>query len=438
MVVMLVSRLRLSVVLGTAFVLTAGVTSTTGCSSSERRDGDQVGGGSTSGSGSSSGVGGINLNTGGNVNVGANGGGLNPDDFCQSAQLNFVPQTPTVLVLVDRSSSMFDTQADQTQFWPTLKNAVLPVIEGLQADIRFGFASYTGSTGTCEGLSAPTPFAVNNYAAIEGAYNALSAPSQKGETPTAKAIEQAAALLLADTAPGDRYILLVTDGDPDFCDDPPAECGADALVASLQLAAAQGVRTLVFGLENAGIRYPERFDYYAQAGMGQQPNWSDGTQAVTAGQYSGTLEGACKSTGGGEWARYRTANGNNPPATGCPHDYMAQPPYFCFLPAGKYSTEGGTAQAFLSTDTAALAAQITSTVSGLKSCTFDMTGSLKVEAGMESTGKVFIQDQQIAADLWSMENGTVITLLGAACDQWQSPDATKFDAGFPCEALIVK
>lgn len=376
------------------------------------------------------------------IKIGDGTGGSTTDpgetEYCQDFDVDFVPTTPTVLVLVDRSSSMF---AEPYNFWTTLKSAVLPVIEGLQADVRFGFASYTGSVAACTGLSAPTPFAVDNYAAIQAAYDALGAPSEKGETPTAAAIEQGTALLLADESPGDRYILLVTDGDPDFCDDPPKECGADALVASLQIAAEQGVRTLVFGIENKDIEDPARFDYFAQAGMGEMPNWDKGVEAELEGQYSGVIESACKNTGGGEWARYRTLNGNDPPVGECPHDYMDEPPYSCFLPAGKYSTTGGTATAFLSTDTAALAAQIQATVSGLKTCIFDLTESgVEVKEGQEATGEIFVNEQLVPLDQWRMNHSQELELLGAACTAWQDPTVTKFFAGFPCEALqeVVK
>lgn len=366
------------------------------------------------------------------------GGTTSDGEYCSEAEVEFVPQIPTVLVLVDRSSSMF-VGAVEDQFWAKLKAAVLPVIEGLQADVRFGFASYTGSNASCSGLTSPTPFAIDNYGVIESAYNALAAPTEKGETPTAKAIEQATELLLADDSPGDRYILLVTDGDPDFCDDPPKECGADALVASLQLAAAQGIRTLVFGIDNPDISDPALFDYYAQAGMGQLPSWEKGVEAETEGQYSGVLESACKSTGGGEWARYRTANGNDPlPAPDCPPDHMAVPPYSCFLPAGNYSTEGGTATAFLNTDIDGLAEQINSTVSGLKSCIFDLGDSgVSVKEGQEDKGEIFVQDELIPREDWRMNSATVLELLGDSCTKWQSPEVTKFFAGFPCEALII-
>src|SRR5690606_12669546 len=184
--------------------------------------------------------------------------------------------------------------------------------------------------------------------AIEAAYNTLAAPMGKGETPTALAISQASELLLVDESPGDKFILLVTDGDPDFCDDPDPRCGADALIASLQVAASKGVQTLVFGIENAGIKDPLVFDYYAQAGVGQLPAMADG---VNPNSGLGNCSGGA---GEGAWSVFRTANGGTAP-----------------MPAGKYSAEGGTANAFLDADPAALATKIQASVAGLKSCSFD-------------------------------------------------------------------
>jgi hypothetical protein len=36
-----------------------------------------------------------------------------------------------------------------------------------------------------------------------------------------------------------------------------------------------------------------------------------------------------------------------------------------------------------------------------------------------------------------MNSATVLELMGDACTKWQSPEVTKFFAGFPCEALII-
>jgi hypothetical protein len=339
------------------------------------------------------------------------GDGVNPGDgnYCDEFVVDFVPRTPTVYVLVDRSSSMFEGG----MFWENLKAGVLPVVDTLQADVRFGFGSYTGSNGACTGLTEGAPIAENNYAAIETAYSALAAPAGKGETPTAQSVQQAKDILLADDSPGDRFILLVTDGDPDFCNDPPAQCGADALIASLQNAASEGVRTLVFGIDNPGIQNPAWFDFYAQAGAGEMPNWADGLQVD---QYTGLLQSQCTSQP--EWATYKTTNGN-----------AGQ-----FDPAGKYSAEGGTATAFLNADPAALSQQILASVEGLKSCVIEFNFNVV----NESAGEIFVDNAVIPTDQWQMNNENTIELLGDACTQWQSPGVTDFFAGFPCDAIVVR
>lgn len=341
---------------------------------------------------------------------------LDDEEYCQEADVLFQPRTPTVYLLVDRSSSMFGA----TNFWGNLKDAVLPVIQDLESEVRFGFAAYTGHEGgaVCPELST-VPIAENNYAAIAELYNSLGQTTLKGETPTIAAVQEVKDILLADPSPGDRFILLVTDGEPDFCDDPHLPCGTDALIASLQIAAAEGVRTLVFAIDNSDIVRPEWFDYYAQAGMGQEPNWADG---LDVGEYTGKLQSECSGDRYAGWRAVRTANGN----TGE------------FDPAGRYSEEGGTATAFFSSDTGALAAQIRSAIEDLKSCTFDLGDSdIEVKAGSEDTGKIFVDDELVPADQWRMIDSTTLELLGAACEKWQKPEVTKFFAGFPCESIII-
>ena len=48
---------------------------------------------------------------------------------------------------------------------------------------------------------------------------------------------------------GDKYVLFVTDGEPDFCDNGDAKCAVDAVVAGVQKLASAGIHTIVFGLK---------------------------------------------------------------------------------------------------------------------------------------------------------------------------------------------
>ncbi len=363
------------------------------------------------------------------------GDGDEPSEYCDEFELEFEPRTPTVYILVDASSSM-----SSLGFWDPMKAGVLDVVEQLTADVRFGFGSYTGTNMMCAGLNNLTPagtIATDNYQMIADAYNMIPAPiissnpSEKQETPTPLAIQQATEVLLADESPGDRYILLVSDGQPDFCDDQTASCAIDATVAAMQLAFRQGIKTLVFAIESDQITEPELFDYFAQAGAGEEPAWGKGLDVMP---YSGVVVGECASSAvAAEWNALRTANGNAPdPATCMPVPPMGDPN--CFLPAGDYTAGGGTTTAILNSDPTALAQQILASVESLKSCVID----LNFEVINEEEGEIFVGDldNAIAQDQWRMNTPTQMELLGDACATWQSPEVFDFFAGFPCTAII--
>ncbi len=413
---MFLRRTRLSSNVGALCLVLLAVTTvaSTGCSSSEGRSSSELnpggGDGGSLGSGASgNGSGGVDL---GNGSGGDGSTAPNGKTYCQDAAVDFVPQVATVYVLVDQSGSIYDQQQ-----WVPLRDAVLPVIQQLQADVRFGFGSYTGTQQNCPGLDDLGTIALNNYDAIAAKYNGLpTSPQPNQETPTIKALGQVIDILKADTgAPGPRAILLVTaDDDNDFCDNANRDCGNDALIATLQMAAADGIKTFIFGLDNSGIQDKVWFDYWAQAGQGELPNWPK-AQNIT--QYNGDIYDACN--GVTPWKEIWTAQGRSG-----------------FNPAGSYSTEGGTAKAFLNADTNAVATEIGSKVESLKSCIFDLGDNVEVKEG--AMGDIFVDEVEIPDDQWKMNSPTVLELLGQACDDWKKPEVTKFFAGFACDALIIK
>jgi hypothetical protein len=417
---MFLRRTRLSSNVGALGLVLLAVTTvaSTGCSSSEGRSGGELkpgsGDGGSLGSGASgNGSGGVDLGSGGNGTGSGDGTGPDGQKFCQAAPYKFEPQTPTVYVLVDRSGSIFGLNQ-----WGPLRDAVLPVIQELQADVRFGFGTYSGTQASCVGLEDMGSIGLNNYDAIAGYYGNLGQPVQQPqETPTAQAIDQTVELLGNDAgAAGPKAILLVTaDDDNDFCDNPAVECGNDAVISAVQVAHDAGVKTFVFGLDNGGIDHPEWFDYWAQAGQGEQPNWAD---ALNITQYNGKVYDACNSLT--PWKTRWTALGRGG-----------------FNPIGLYSTAGGTAKAFLSADTTAVANEIRSKVQGLKNCIFDLSASnVEVKEGAEGT--IYVNNEIIPDDQWKMNSPTVLELTGDACTNWLKPEVTDFFAGFACEALIIK
>src|SRR4051812_36956443 len=140
---------------------------------------------------------------------------------CSQLAIGFESRTPTALIVVDRSSSQWDNKPNDT--WEPMKAGILQVVQQVQADIRLGMVTYTGkgvqNPNDCRPDLLPpidqVSFTKNNYDRIAADLNAVQDPNGvKGETPTAATLQAAVPVLLADPSPGDKQILLVTDGDP--------------------------------------------------------------------------------------------------------------------------------------------------------------------------------------------------------------------------------
>src|SRR5690606_15287813 len=128
-------------------------------------------------------------------------------EACQNLEVNFTPDIPTVFILVDRSSSMWDNM-----FWDPLRDGVLDVVQRLHVDVRFGFGTFTGAGASCPlDLQDVGIIDHNNYDAIAAFYQAISHPGMPTETPTAAGIQRAREILEADNLvfPGPKFILLV-------------------------------------------------------------------------------------------------------------------------------------------------------------------------------------------------------------------------------------
>ncbi|AUX42216.1 hypothetical protein SOCE26_036430 [Sorangium cellulosum] len=346
----------------------------------------------SSGGGTGGAPGASSANTGGDgfIDPGTGGAG----GSCQQHEIPFTPQTPTVMIVVDRSGSMYDSG-----FWQPLQTAVLNVVQSLQDKVNFGFLTFTGvAPDQCPLLAGTDGFALGNYEAIAAAYEAASVkPPGKLETPTGSTfMNEVIPALLEFPEPGPKYILFVTDGEPDRCDDGPAVCARDDVVAAVQSAYAQGIGTWVFGLGEGS--FAEHLQDVANAGAGQpvrEPR--DGTQNS------------------------------------------------CYLGAGTYAATGGTATFYTpeATNAAALEAELNAAISGAQSCTFDLQGEIEVDLDdplLGEPGQVKIDGQDVAYGMesgWYMASPTQLVLVGAACEQLKS--ATQgIEFNFPCELTIAR
>jgi len=222
---------------------------------------------------------------------------------CVELTFDYEPRHATVLFLVDRSGSMHDPFGRGTR-WSVLASALFDpdhgVVARLQDTVRFGMALYTSydgySGGACPDL-IEVPIALDNAAAVQAAFEDTS-PAPDGDTPTGDAIH--AVLSELATHPAPKYILLVTDGEPDTCVVPDPQTGQSAAVAAAEQAHQEGVRLLIMGV-SADIA-PTHLQRMANAGVGApltavwgyddaagQPHQASDDQAELAAQLTGML-----------------------------------------------------------------------------------------------------------------------------------------------------
>jgi hypothetical protein len=315
--------------------------------------------------------------------VGPNGPDFNvgddgeaPTQGCQQAQRDFVPNIPTVYLLVDRSATMFDSISDNISAWSALRGGALEVMRELEGNVRFGFAAFSGASlgvvggvPQCELQVPAVAPALNNYAAISQLYEPMAQPQSSKDTPTVLALAEVARQLREDTqTQGDKYILFVTDGEPDYCDDGNPVCPPDSVVGLLQSLAAPldatgapqaPIQTLVFGITSptATIR-EDILQAFANAGAGVPtlPAAQNANDALNP----NFIYDQCSGVPG--WANDFAATGK-PAARGQTiGTYVADP------------TLAGSAPVFRPdpTNQAALTAQLRTALASVKSCTFDL------------------------------------------------------------------
>jgi hypothetical protein len=386
--------------------------------------GGGMGGGGSSGAG---GAGGGAAGAGGSAIGGASG-------VCQGVQLSFQPVTPTVYLLAQRSGSMFRCLSSSQSVCPTpsdsawgiLKEAARSVVGMVDAQVRFGFATAWGTSpaqgGTCPSLQGSLTDAVApalaSGTAIMAKYDSLPPPSEtqtpKFESPLSPSEKVVGQTLGAINNAGEKYILLITDGHGDYCDDAIEQCSEDSMVWRIQANRAAGITTIVLGVESAVFNLPPGLlQAYANAGAGEPT-----VAALPQGQDTSAFYDLCSGTAG--WRADRVESGK-PDARG--------------TTLGTYAATAGPSRFYApnANDEAALAAR-------LKSCRFNLSGNVKVDTTKLNTAHIKIAGADIpldATDGWSMPTDTQVLLNGAACATWRTPGHDAIDFQFPCAAIIV-
>ena len=241
---------------------------------------DNPGGGTTGGSvdnpGGASGLGGV----GGGSGLGSDGGNDCPDALVRTSRV-----TPTVMLLIDQSSSMdADFGGDGTR-WNVLRDFLLGEPDGLIADlqsqVRFGLAMYSAESGgmsptpigQCPMITSVTP-ALDNYQAISDIYRDADMIE---DTPTGDSIDVVIDMLDLPTDPDAQrepvVLILATDGEPDRCEELDPQNGQEEAIAAVNRAYSMGVRTFIMSVGDEVS--DEHQQDMANAGLGRMPGDPD-------------------------------------------------------------------------------------------------------------------------------------------------------------------
>lgn len=323
---------------------------------------------------------------------------------CNDLTVAFHPLIPQVLLVIDRSGSMFDQPyADSPTRWAALDKALMAPDTGVIAEfadrVRFGMLTYTAdvSSGQCPILKRVEP-ALDNYDALRAAYAEQGQrPAFKADTPTGAALMAAADQLRpGPDATDPRQILLVTDGEPDDCVTPDPQCGQDLSVAAVQAAHASGVGTSVVGI--SGDVTAGHLQALANAGRGLPV-------AAPDMQY--------------------TYNCINPGFATLSADYAQTPP-----------TDN--APVFQPENADQLAAALRTLIRGVSDCGFELQGEVNLEKAHLGTVKLDGQPLAYEADDgWRMRSSRVLELRGSACQRAMT-DSDLLQVSFPCEVIEVQ
>jgi von Willebrand factor type A domain len=220
------------------------------------------------------------------------GAGGSPQ-VCANVDVRASRVVPTVMLIIDQSSSMQSSFDGATSRWDALRGFLLSadgLIDDLQKQVRFGLALYSaralsGSTlpdGKCPLVTTVAP-KLNNYAAIAATYEAATPIA---DTPTGDSIDEIVSqldLATLDTNVEPVVFILATDGEPDRCEQLNPQEGQQESIDAVTRAFALGIRTFIISVgEEVSAQHQQDV---ANAGVGHEagePNaeyWTAGDDA---------------------------------------------------------------------------------------------------------------------------------------------------------------
>jgi hypothetical protein len=365
--------------------------------------------------------------------------GMGGQVACQDLTVVPTPEVPTVAIVVDNSSTMYEPSPATIwdPLYEALMNPMTGVILPLEGKVRFGFSTFRSPDHTmvpetddsCAEMTN-VPYALNNYEEIDTVYKSVgldgrrpqgcgATPNAQGcgetqwDTPSGHALRRVATALGAFTAdpPGKKYMLLVTDGTPNTCLIEDPNCGQDQVLKSVQDAYAAGIGTFVIGVGRiAGMEMfcdpsamrcgTDHLQDVANAGSGQP---------VAAPPMS-------------YWyLQCATLQSGTNPGT----------PQAAYVAAGETP---GTATYYTATTAAELRAALTTLLTNVVSCTIQLDATVNATAD-PALARITVDGTAVpynTADGWILEpTRDKVTLQGAACMTFRG--GASVNVVFPCQ-----
>jgi hypothetical protein len=209
-----------------------------------------------------------------------------PDPIrCRNPSFDYAAEPATVLLLVDRSGSMIAQFGSDTR-WNVVRDALFREQDGLVPRLgdtaRFGLAFYTSldgfSGGTCPMMDYTSPV-LGDPELLREAFDSTS-PLLDGDTPTGEALIEALDWLDEDDAPGPRYLVLITDGEPDTCLEPDPQNGQEQALQAAREAHDRGIEMYIVGVSSdVGESHLQQMANLAQ-GVRASAQWGQDAEAI--------------------------------------------------------------------------------------------------------------------------------------------------------------
>lgn len=200
-------------------------------------------------------------------------------DACSVKRVKPVLNIPDLLLVLDRSGSMNPAENNlNADRWSGSTTALVEITAAFDTRVNFGLMTFPGgpmrdrNRDECATGVLNVPVAPTQAPAIA---QALAAMNAGGYTPTAPTLKSALATLTApssatpDRSEPAKYVLLVTDGDPNCSGtsrtnvDLVARADSIAAVEALRSA---GIQTFVIGYQTEGSEFAAQLDSMAAAG----------------------------------------------------------------------------------------------------------------------------------------------------------------------------